>query len=84
MQMGMQGYQCPRYISTGKYDPRSEIFSLGVVFLELLVGKLQSKAAEFNLYQTYIKEDEHNVMDGLDVRAGFGTNPVWRICQSLA
>ena len=76
MRMGTPGYQCPTYVVTGTYDPRSEIFSLGIVFLELLVGKLQSNAAEFNIYETYIEDaDDHDVLDGLDIRAGVWDKP---------
>ncbi|KAL1511220.1 hypothetical protein AB1Y20_006033 [Prymnesium parvum] len=36
---GTPGYQCPRYVDNGKFDSKSEAYSLGIVLLELLVGE---------------------------------------------
>ena len=38
MGVGTWGYIDPNYISTGEYGPESDIFSLGVILLELLTG----------------------------------------------
>lgn len=50
---GTPGYMCPRYIVTGKYGEQSEIFSFGVVIMELLTGKVSS-AVEGGLYGYFI------------------------------
>ena len=45
--------------------------------MELLAGKLQSNAAELDLYHTFVEDaDENNISDFLDARAG----PWDRVC----
>jgi serine/threonine protein kinase len=41
---GTPGYMCPKYVnSRGEYDEKSEIYSYGIVFCELLTGFLQNQ-----------------------------------------
>ena len=37
--VGTHGYMDPEYIDMGTFSPKSDIFSMGVVFLELLTGQ---------------------------------------------
>jgi serine/threonine-protein kinase PBS1 len=37
--MGTYGYCAPEYASTGKLTIKSDIYSFGVVFLELITGR---------------------------------------------
>jgi serine/threonine protein kinase len=69
--LGTPGYMCPTYQRTGKYEAKSEIFSFGIVLLELLTGRIQGyqQMPENDLYGVYI-EDESPLGDNLDTRAG--------------
>jgi serine/threonine protein kinase len=38
---GTSGYMCPRYTSGGVFEEKSEVFSFGIVLLELITGNVQ-------------------------------------------
>jgi hypothetical protein len=38
---GTPAYGCPRYMSRGEYEGKSEVFSFGIVMAEVLTGRLQ-------------------------------------------
>ncbi|KAI3867364.1 hypothetical protein MKX03_036491, partial [Papaver bracteatum] len=40
------GYMAPEYASSGKLNDRSDVFSFGVVFLELVAGRKPVKASQ--------------------------------------
>ena len=40
---GTIGYMCPSYCRGRPYDDKSEVYSFGIVILEVLTGKLQNK-----------------------------------------
>jgi len=69
--LGTPGYMCPTYQRNGTFETKSEIYSFGVVMLELLIGRLQGhQGLEANdLVGIYI-EDETSVSGDLDKRAG--------------
>jgi hypothetical protein len=68
--LGTPGYTCPKYASGGsEYDAKSENFSFGIVLLELLLGRLQGKRENDDLYGIYIDE-ETPISNDLDMRAG--------------
>jgi serine/threonine protein kinase len=58
---GTRGYICPQYVKTGKYLAACDIYSFGVVLLELWTGKLQNhddeSGATFNFGEEYIYEE---------------------------
>ena len=68
--LGTPGYMCRKYVDTGVYDARSEVFSLGIVLLELLSGRLQVDAQRFDLYEAYVEEEGDICQGGLDLRGG--------------
>ncbi len=39
MLVGTLGYLDPEYLRTGRFGPRSDVYSLGVVMLQVLTGK---------------------------------------------
>jgi serine/threonine protein kinase len=72
--LGTPGYMDPMYLTTGKFGDKAEVFSFGVVMLELLTGKLTSEF-EGGLYNHYLHPDhdereEELSPDALDARAG--------------
>jgi serine/threonine protein kinase len=61
---GTIGYLCPEYarsMGTQPYKPAYDIFSLGVVLVEMICGQVQSRDAD--LYQMYVVDDGHLVED---------------------
>jgi len=46
--LGTPGYMCPNYCSSRKYGPRSDLFSVGIVILELLTGKVRKTARVYS------------------------------------
>ncbi|ETV81030.1 TKL protein kinase [Aphanomyces astaci] len=70
MALGTPGYMCPTYIRKLQYDAKSEIYSFGIVLLELLTGRLMSSRRDGqDLYDEYI-EDMTPIGPDLDARAG--------------
>ena len=69
--LGTPGYMCPTYQRTGTFEAKSEIFSFGIVLLEVVTGRVQGyqHLPDNDLYGVYI-EDETPLADGLDTRAG--------------
>ena len=66
--LGMPGYMCPTYLRTKNFDAKSEIYSLGMVLVELLLGRVQG-VDDDDLFGIYI-EEETPISSDLDVRAG--------------
>ncbi len=60
-------------MKTGKFGPESEVFSVGVVLIELLVGRVSSDVAPGGLYDYYVntmEQEEELTEAALDARAG--------------
>ena len=53
--LGTPGYMCPHFMCTMKYDAKCEVYSYGILLLELLSGCLQGYEDE-NGQQTYLDE----------------------------
>jgi hypothetical protein len=59
---------CPRYASSHKFGAKSEVYSFGVVLLELITGCVQNKPND--LYIVYIEDEERDLVGDADPRAG--------------
>uniref|UniRef100_A0A0G4GJ99 Protein kinase domain-containing protein n=1 Tax=Chromera velia CCMP2878 TaxID=1169474 RepID=A0A0G4GJ99_9ALVE len=55
--IGTRGYMCPQYTAEEVFTGESEVYSLGVVLLELFTGKIQSPIAGPDLVKQYAGED---------------------------
>jgi len=65
---GTPGYQCPLYVDDGKFDSKSEAYSLGIVLVELLVGEVQNERR--SLYRVFVLDEEEELSGTRDRRAG--------------
>lgn len=63
--LGTQGYMCPTYVTTNKFGDKSEVFSFGIVLLEVLTGKLNA-LVDGGLYGHFFADDDE---DGEDLTA---------------
>ena len=66
--VGTPGYRCPAYERSGDFEARSEVFSFGMVLLELLTGRVQGGGGA-DLYGAYV-EEEGDLAAAADARAG--------------
>lgn len=55
---GTPGYMCPLYLSGRGYDATSEVFSFGVVLLELLTGRLATARGCGLLAQHFLEAED--------------------------
>ena len=67
--LGTTGYMCPKYVNSGLYGEKSEVYSFGVLLLEVITGKLQNKPEHLANYVDE-DEDEFNLAEAFDERAG--------------
>ena len=65
---GTPGYMCPTYTRDGKYTAQSEVFSFGMVLLELITGQVQLRNSK-DIYGSFIEEKE-DIGASADKRAG--------------
>ncbi|KAJ8774137.1 hypothetical protein K2173_009568 [Erythroxylum novogranatense] len=72
--MGTQGYAAPEYIMTGHLTTMSDVFSFGVVFLELLTGRRSVDKTRPSREQILVKwarpllKDPHKLCQIMDPR----------------
>jgi serine/threonine protein kinase len=74
---GTKGYICPQYVRTGKYLAACDIYSFGVVMLELWTGRIQNhkdeeSGGEFNFGEEYVHE-ERDVTEDADPAMDLGS-----------
>jgi serine/threonine protein kinase len=74
---GTKGYICLQYVRTGKYLAACDIYSFGVVMLELWTGRIQNhkdeeSGAEFNFGEEYVHE-ERDVTEDADPAMDLGS-----------
>ena len=72
--VGTRGYMCQRYMRSTEYGNRSEVYSLGVVLLELITGKVQ-EGAEIDLFNTFIEDELPPLRQALDQRLASANDP---------
>ena len=65
---GTSGYMCPKYTRDGEYTAQSEVFSFGMVLLELITGQVQLHNKK-DIYGLFI-DDEEDICANADRRAG--------------
>jgi interleukin-1 receptor-associated kinase 4 len=71
--LGKPGYMCPAYQRTLHFEAKSEIYSFGMVLLELMTGRIQGYQGldENDLFAVYIEDKHKRVsVSDLDTRAG--------------
>jgi len=79
--LGTPGYMSPEYARTGKYSEKAEVFSFGVVVLEVLTGRLQM-ADGIDLYAHYRGANSLRV-DELDERCGRAQELALELAEGL-
>jgi hypothetical protein len=62
---GTAGYECGRWLKTGRYCERAEAYALGVVLLELATGRAPAGLAE-----ALVEDEAEAPEEALDVRCG--------------
>ncbi|CAH0366292.1 unnamed protein product, partial [Pelagomonas calceolata] len=67
--LGTTGYMCPKYVNSGQYGEKSEVYSFGVLLLEVIMGKIQNRPDDLANYVDE-DEDEFNLAEAFDERAG--------------
>jgi serine/threonine protein kinase len=60
---GTKGYICPQYVRTGMYQHACDIYSFGVVMLELWTGRMQNMKDESGSVFNFEEEYVHNCRD---------------------
>ena len=83
--LGTPGYMCPAYQRTLHFEAKSEIYSFGMVLLELMTGRIQGYQGldENDLFAKYI-DDEHSALSDLDTRAGTWSTTCAEQVEALA
>mmetsp|Transcript_35142 Transcript_35142/g.78086 ORF Transcript_35142/g.78086 Transcript_35142/m.78086 type:complete len:770 (+) Transcript_35142:389-2698(+) len=79
--LGTPGYISPEYGRTGQYSEKAEVFSFGVVVLEVLTGRLQM-ADGIDLYAHYRGANSLRV-DELDERCGRAQELALELAEGL-
>jgi serine/threonine protein kinase len=67
--LGTKGYMSPEYGSFGRFSEKAEVFSFGIVMLEVLTGRLQLSPVELCEHYLYGGGDTE-LEAALDGRAG--------------
>ena len=65
---GTPGYMCSRYANGAAFDEKSEVYSFGIVMLELIVGEVQNQRRD--LHAVFIEDEDEELEAAFDARAG--------------
>jgi hypothetical protein len=77
--VGTPGYMCRNYIDTNIFDAKSEIYSVGILLLEIMTGRVQQRG--MSLYTIYIDDEEELAAD---TRAGSWQKHCFKDMDNLA
>ena len=85
---GSRGYRCPRYErGSRKYNPESDVFSLGIVMTELCTGRLQNQVDATtgqpqDFYYDYVVDKKQELTKNTDGLAGeWDTYGIGTLCK---
>ncbi len=78
---GTPGYMCPKYMKGAQYSEAAEVFSFGVLALEVLTGQLQM-GNNVDLVDEVVAEDELDTH--CDERGGVWPAQLWTAASVLA
>jgi serine/threonine protein kinase len=85
---GSQGYRCPRYErGSRKYSHESDVFSLGIVIIEVCTGRIQnhtdaSSGLSQDFYYEYIVDKRRDLATDIDSSAGkWDTRGIATLCK---
>ncbi|CAK9075532.1 unnamed protein product [Durusdinium trenchii] len=85
---GTVGYACPEYLRTGVISEGSEVYSFGILLLELLTGVppavcCADRPGEYKFLVDFLQGSQEKVQQMLDPTAGFSTK-VFEVLCSIA
>jgi serine/threonine protein kinase len=86
--VGTEGYICPDYKQKGNYTAASDVYSLGVVFVELILGVKQNSERDF--FFKYVCDDQYlprsepakMLQNDADPNVEWPTNVLSQVCDS--
>ena len=79
--LGTFGYMAPEYIQTGRPDPRSDLFAVGVILYEALSGDRPFKG---DTTATVLYRIVHDTPPPIDAKALVGVSPAVRAILAVA